>query len=515
MARMNYDEYGDIRGNQMRLQSLVNIIDERRFVAVMPNTSIPSGKAIISCSKQMYDDMKKTIAGQLKFTSPTGTGDTFLKRYGAKAPNKYVLTATYKSGNTQGQKLIKLNDLEKTPEDFGGGAGSGLGRKEGDLAEGAACWVGAYRFSLGETDIDRTYRCTLKDFDSVKDKVETKNSMTEIHTFLMENSDWMESSILTANSLWNSKYKNKNYHWYHDNDFMKQINKHFLKVNARMGDEDEELGRPFSDVNKWNPADIWLCDCGKVFPKEDYFTGWNQKLYDLVKSKTLVGVSLKKISGSTPKLEEVNMDRDKTIFKKFTKAGANTLFNSMDVYIEGDGFKLQMRDTAGKGKTWQGEITGGASFGKRAKGGKVGGGIFDRILQEVYGIGNGVFKEYSITNAVRAAEQNPSPLDQKIYNLLQKDHIKSRIVRDVGGNSYKRDATKVAEEVTMDEIRTSGGRSGMNKSQWKFSKYFGMTVLDIMFGNGNTAKQRDELSTRLYKYASSQSDLSGPFIKVS
>ena len=36
MARMNYDEYGDIRGNQMRLQSLVNIIDERRFVAVMP-----------------------------------------------------------------------------------------------------------------------------------------------------------------------------------------------------------------------------------------------------------------------------------------------------------------------------------------------------------------------------------------------------------------------------------------------------------------------------------------------
>jgi hypothetical protein len=296
---------------------------------------------------------------------------------------------------------------------------------------------------------------------------------------------------------------------------MKQINKHFLKVNARMGDEDEELGRPFSDVNKWNPADIWLCDCGKVFPKEDYFTGWNQKLYDLVKSKTLVGVSLKKISGSTPKLEEVNMDRDKKIFKKFTKAGANTLFNSMDVYIEGDGFKLQMRDTAGKGKTWQGEITGGASFGKRAKGGKVGGGIFDRILQEVYGIGNGVFQEYSITNAVRAAEQNPSPLDQKIYNLLQKDHIKSRIVRDVGGNSYKRDATKVAEEVTMDEIRTSGGRSGMNKSQWKFSKYFGMTVLDIMFGNGNTAKQRDELSTRLYKYASSQSDLSGPFIKVS
>ena len=106
-------------------------------------------------------------------------------------------------------------------------------------------------------------------------------------------------------------------------------------------------------------------------------------------------------------------------------------------------------------------------------------------------------------------------MDQKIYNLLQKDHIKSRIVRDVGGNSYKKDATKVAEEVTMDEIRTSGGRSGMNKSQWKFSKYFGMTVLDIMFGNGNTAKQRDELSTRLYKYASSQSDLSGPFIKVS
>ena len=64
-----------------------------------------------------------------------------------------------------------------------------------------------------------------------------------------------------------------------------------------------------------------------------------------------------------------------------------------------------------------------------------------------------------------------------------------------------------------ERIASSDNRSGISKSQWKFSKYFGLTVLDIFLSG--TDNERNDASTRLYRYASSQSELSGPFIKIS
>ena len=524
MQGVKYSEYADIKVNfvagkqQMRLQTLLDFIEQRKFVKVMPDTGIAGGQAIISCSDDLKNDMKKVIDGKLKFSEPSkNQGETFYKKYCGPA----VLTATYVVGKNQSQKNIRLNQIAKTA-DFGSSGGSGQGAAMKDLQEGGAAWVGAFRFSLGETDIDSDYQCTLKDFNSVKDKVDTKKSMESIHQYLVNNPDFMTSTILTANSLWNSKYRNKNYNWYHDNNFVKTISNHFAKLNKELGEKDEEGLRPFSNINKWNPADIWLVDPSlTTIPKENYLQGWNQKLYDAIKEKKLIGVSLKKISGTSAKFEEVNMDRDKVITSNYVTGGANSLFNSMDVYIYGQGYELQMRDTAGAGKTWQGEITGGEKFGSSAKGGKVGGGIFNRILKEAFG--KEIFHEYTIDQAVTAAESSGvSPLDDKIYKLIKKTKIAKHVVagKNKDFKKFSRKSTSVSNvlEYSSDtelkeRIASSDNRSGISKSQWKFSKYFGLTVLDIFLSG--TDNERNDASTRLYRYASSQSELSGPFIKIS
>ena len=51
------------------------------------------------------------------------------------------------------------------------------------------------------------------------------------------------------------------------------------------------------------------------------------------------------------------------------------------------------------------------------------------------------------------------------------------------------------------------------RPQWKFAKYLGLLVVDqLMKGSKD---QRDEITTRIYLYATSASDDSAPYIKIS
>ena len=50
-------------------------------------------------------------------------------------------------------------------------------------------------------------------------------------------------------------------------------------------------------------------------------------------------------------------------------------------------------------------------------------------------------------------------------------------------------------------------------SQWKFSKYFGLIATEAMMDA--SVDERNEVMKRLYLYGTSQTDDSGPFIKVS
>ena len=198
--------------------------------------------------------------------------------------------------------------------------------------------------------------------------------------------------------------------------------------------------------------------------------------------------------------------------KNFIACGSNSLYGSMDTYFDGSGFNMQMRDTSGKGTTWQGEIIGGSAFGAGAKGGKVGGGILNRILESVYGEGNGCFRNHDVDSAKRAA--HGSSLDRMIFNLATDN--KGAVLMGERGNLYKHrnpSRTRIAEEIDLDRIASADGRNAQQKIQWKFSKFLGLEVVDIMMSG--TSQERNDVSSRLYQYAASRSDKSAPFLKVS
>ncbi len=506
--QMSFSEYGDIRGGKMRLSTLVNIIEERRAVPVL---SSAGPAAVITCEEHVLKDMKLCVDGKLDFDDPIGSGDSFTKRYSKRGNAGKILTALKVTGNETKETKIGLTGLVKTKE-FGSSGGMGAGTENTDLFEGAACWVGAFRYTLNKP-IQDDYRCTLEDFKGVSNHVETKESMEDIHEYLMKNDDWMKSSIRTANALYaDPRYRNKSFHWYHGNTFVNAIEKHFKVVNDN--EKDDNNASPFGNLNKWTPADIWLCDCSISSPVttfENYFAGWNQLLLDLIEQKKLIGVSLKKVTASKARIERTNMGEARPT-KNFVSCGANSLYGSMDCYFDGSGFSLQMRDTTGKGKTWQGEIIGGSSFGEGAKGGKVGGGILNRILEAVYGEGNGVFRTHDVDSAVRTAHS--SGLDKKIFDLATAN--KGVVVMGERGNLYKSrnvSKTRDVEELTIESVADAAGRTGHYKHQWKFSKFLGLEVVDIIM-QGNS-QQRNEVSSRLYQYAASRTDKSAPFLKVS
>jgi len=500
---MSFDGYGDIHNGQMRLATLINIIEERRAV---PVTGAAGPNAVITCSSDVLKDMQDCVDGRLEFNDPIGNADTFTKRYKKRGKAGQILTALKVSGNETKEYQISPAGLVKTTE-LGSTGGSGAGAENTDLFEGAACWVGAFRYSLNGP-IQDDYTCTLEDFRSVRNHVETKESMQDIHEYLMDNPDWMQSSIRTANALYaDMRYRNTSFHWYHGNDFVQAINDHWKVVNDR-----EE--KPFADVNKWTPADIWLCDCSISSPVttfEEYFAGWNSLLMELVTQKKLIGVSLKKVTANTARLERTNMGEARPR-KSFVSCGANSMFGSIDTYFDGQGFKMQMRDTSCKGNTWQGEIVGGSAFGAGAKGGRVGGGVLDKILESVYGEGNGCFRNHDVDSAKRAA--HGSTLDQSIYNLA--DRNKGVVVMGDRGNLYKHrntSRTRETEELTMDRVQSADNKTTAKKHQWKFSKFLGLEVVDIVMSG--TSVQRNDVSSRLYQYAASRTDKSAPFLKVS
>ena len=478
MAGMGWADYGKDApsGGGIRLRILYDAIVNRTPIEV----DIPGGKAVIMTTDDVLADMKQVIDGKMDYDSPNAQNkQNFVGRHKGKTK----LKAVQKNGKGNKCSEITFTKITKTVE-FGSNQGSGAGSDKTSLFEGAACWVTAYRYSLGNTNIDVDYVITLDDLKKVSGSVETDESLEDIHQFILDDPVWMQSSIKTANKLYNTaKYRNKNFKFYRGTGVTEQIKNHYLKVN-------KENGRPFSDINKWSPADIYMCECDfdmNIFTKEMTFQGGiNKVMKDLIKEKKLIGVSLKKVTTVTANLTEHNFTRASlTVKKPFESVGSKTLMGSMDVYVRGQGVSVQFRATDAEGKTWQGEVMGSA-----AKHGKVGGGVMNYIMESVYGAGNGVWKQYPNAAAVSVASKG-SALDRKIFTLANKN--KSSVMGD-------------NETVTLKQI------SDM-RPQWKFAKYIGLEVVDRMMSG--SAAERDEITTRIYLYATSASDNSAPYIKIS
>ena len=461
-------------GGGIRLRVLYDAIVNRELIEVESG-----GKALIMTSDAVLSDMKKVIDGKLAFDSPDKTNQN---NFAAKYSGKKVLKEIKKQAKKNVSNDITLTKIKKTTQ-FGSNKGSGGGADATALFEGAACWMTAYRYSLRK-DIDVDYIVTLEDLEAVSGSVETDEPLEKIHEFIMNDPAWMKSSIKTANKLYGAtKYRNTKFKFHRGTSIVNTVENHFKRVNAADG-------RPFSNINKWTPADIYMCDHSfdtTMITNEMVFQGGiNKVLKDLIKQKKLIGVSLKKVTTATANLTEHNFTRASlTVKKPFVRVGSKTLMGSMDVYVEGQGVSVQFRATDAEGKTWQGEVMGSA-----AKHGKVGGGVMNYIMESVYGDGNGVWKQYPSAAAVSVASKG-SALDRKIFTLANKN--KSSVMGD-------------NETVTLKQI------SDM-RPQWKFAKYIGLEVVDRMMSG--SAAERDEITTRIYLYATSASDNSAPYIKIS
>ena len=476
MSSMSMGDYGKNAptGGGIRLRILYDAIINRQPIEVESG-----GKALILTSESVLSDMKNVLDGKFAFDSPNKTSKNNFK---SKYSGKKVLKEVKKVNKKNSVSEITLTKITKTTQ-FGSNKGSGGGSDATALFEGAACWMTAYRYTL-RSDIDPEYIVTLEDLKAVSKSVETDESIEKIHQFLIDDPAWMKSSIKTANKLYGStKYRNTKFKFHRGTSIVNIVEDHFKKVN-------KEEGRPFANINKWTPADIYMCshdfNVSMITDEMIFQGGINKVMKQLIKEKKLIGVSLKKVEGMKANLTEHNFTKASlTIKKPFESVGSNSLMGSMDVYLKGKGVSVQYRATDVEGKTWQGEVIGVA-----AKHGKVGGGVMNYIMEGVYGVGNGVWKEYPSASSVSIAAKNNS-LDRKILSLANRN--KTNVMSD-------------GEKTSLKEIAAM-------RPQWKFSKYLGLLVVDQLMSGSQ--KERDEITTRIYLYATSASDNSAPYIKIS
>ena len=379
---------------------------------------------------------------------------------------KMFLKGEYKSGRTY-QPLFqdskgnnfKITDIDKTPE-FGGGSGSGGGASNTKSTESAQCvYAQAY------WDDSKT-KFTPEDLKAAYKKVDVNAKLDEV---LNITDDWKMSCITGANIL-KQAVKGKSMKFHRGSTWVKAIENKFKTLN-------KAAGFPFSDINKWNPADIWLMsDVSKSAPllDSDSLEELNSEIKMVFQSKDIYGVSLKLMKGATH-VQTVNY-RENQVPPIFTEktVGKRSFYKSKDVYLKYEGGEIQFRGFGGRVDSWQGELGGAHS-----KLGKVGRGSINTVLKKL---------RLSII-------PDESTILTRIQNE-RKDFIEN-------------DFFPLAKTEGVERSLKTFQKKLLGKDEyWLKSKYLGLFLFKIIKGKENLVTQN------LITYASSASDLSSAHLKL-
>ena len=382
---------------------------------------------------------------------------------------------------------------------FGSNKGSGGGARGTALQESAAAWFSAVRFSLSK---DITEQPTDKQFDAVASLVSTDKSLDEIKEFLEEEDGWVESCCATANALYDKFGKRNGYNWYRGGSFVDSINAHFKKVNTSYDTP------PFANLNKWTPADIWACECS--FDKSEMrettkFSSFNAYLKKAIDDKILFGISLKKTASTEVSIQEINYDKSRPTFS-FDSIYAKS-FESLDMWMYITGISVQFRDTSGGGGLqWQGE-----AVGSKAKHGKIGGGVYSGILEEVTGE-----PLYTNIDLIKTDARSGKLKDDVLQ--LSLDYTNKVVGAESGQKGVRlqriEDVTKLSGRAKKEKLEEMiNQRHNETKGQWTFSKYLGLLMVDRLMNMTDT--ERHKFSNLVGLYATSQHRDSAPFLKAS
>ena len=253
----------------------------------------------------------------------------------------------------------------------------------------------------------------------------------------------------------------------------------------------KKAGLPFTDVNKWNPADIWLIGSDTVsneFLESEAMEELNAKIKEAFKDKDVYGVSLKLMMGATH-VDTVNYRPNQVVpkFKEKTVGKVN-FYRSKDVYLKYESGEIQFRGFGGKVDSWQGELGGAHS-----KLGKIGRGSINTVLRKL------ALKPGKLTKS------NSIPEEAKLLKRI-KDERADFIENDFFPLAKKEG---VETKLATFQKKLQGEKNKKRKSAlWLKSKYLGLYLFDII------RDKEKEVVPNFITYASSASELSSTHLKL-
>jgi hypothetical protein len=348
--------------------------------------------------------------------------------------------------------------------------GSGAGAEITELAESAQCWYAAVAFNYELQSLD--------DFLKYKDKVTAKCSTSATVDKIVDELtyDWIQSSIIIANymrEMSEFKTKKNQYHFHHGSAIINKISEMFHSANRK--------DPQFANINKWNPADVWLITptgeaAIRAASRDQTFASLNDIVTELYQSRDAVGVSLKKVV-NTVRHEVFNYQRSATTceLKSFKVSEKSKDGYLIFQYKDDSNMSIQFRSFSdARGWRWQGEIK-----GKYASGGKIGGGQVAAIFKRVSGI---TLSSMSANEVAKRVQRH----DPKIYNSI-------------------RTMAKKFNVTVVDPV--------LQSADWVYSKYL---TLELFTALKQLPKDKQEQFLReVVGYAASSTENSGVFIKIS
>ena len=336
------------------------------------------------------------------------------------------------------------------------GGGSGAGSAATALAESAQCVYLAAAY----TEDNYRDETLLKQERNIDISV----SVNDVVEKLPEH--WKKSCILTANYLKEFLPRN-NYEFHRGSSWVSKLETHWKKLN-----KDEKA---FSNLNKWSPADIYVLTAkGKStdITSATSIKQLNNILLDGLNNGDIIGISLKQVKNEIRAEYKNCGSKHKEYSFVAIKPWSTDFFSSGDIYLEFNAGKIQFRRF---GNSWQGEIK-----GKTANMGKIGGGPIHNVMKK-YGVS--LTKQSDIRSKLSSAQMKNF---KSWYEFFAK--------------------TKTTEKQFSDMVEKKD-------YNWLVSKYLSIE-LGYYISKLSSAK-KDSVVNDMLSYAASESELSGPYIKVS
>ena len=419
-----------------------------------------------------------------------------------KSNNQSKIDAALKVGKTYASIFggNPWTKIDKAP--FSGSGGSGGGTEVTAITECLQCFYCSLAFNIVQGPI-KVSDITESNLAKAGKYCDTDRSLDVC--LKKGPPDWIDTGVYlkTANALYHSfksKFSGK-VTFHRGSVFMKGIYdaKKTCHTNDKSNGNTQAPGS-FSD-DKWNPGDIWATTLSTSSkPLKDFTESWGVLNGELARlggaespsaKTTMLGISLKKLGSnatlkhySKPTVARGNGTTDKGYI--FGRNG--DFFSSQDMYITTSNGSVQFR-TFNSEINWQGEIK-----AVSAAGGKIGGGnikfYMDRIL------GTGPFGKYSTEAA-----------------LFGNVNVKDKKFLDEYYGLYK--IANANQSINANTLNYETFVEKLQKSPAKFVKSkYACLYLAVALSNSSTAK-RSDLVDAFYRYASSDTDQSSYYIKIS